>query len=87
MALLIHGHNKSSQSRGQCQWILHIRDYFSKYSYAYPLKSKESMEGAIALIVWVGQFGPSKIVRCGNGNKFKLLSGEFSQRGIQSAGD
>jgi len=39
------------------------------------------MEGAIALIVWVGQFGPSKIVRCGNGNEFKLLSGGFSQRG------
>jgi hypothetical protein len=45
------------------------------------------MEGAIALIVWVGQFGPSKIVRCGNGNEVKLLSGGFSQRGIQSAGD
>ena len=45
------------------------------------------MEGAIALMVWVGQFGSSKILRCGNGNGFKLLSGGFSQLGIQSAGD
>jgi len=29
------------------------------------------MEGAIALMVWVGQFGPSKILQCGNGNEFK----------------
>jgi len=44
------------------------------------------MEGVIALMVWVGQFGPSKILRCGNGNEFKLLSGGFSQRGIEQAG-
>jgi len=65
------GCNKPSQSRGQYQWILHIRDHFSKYTCAYPLKSKESMEGAIALIVLVGQFSLSKILRCGNGNEFK----------------
>jgi len=29
------------------------------------------MEGAIALMVWVGQFGPSNILECGNGNGFK----------------
>jgi len=44
------------------------------------------MEGAFALMVWVGQFGASMILRCRNGNEFKLLSGGFSQRGIQSAG-
>jgi len=48
-----HGRNKPSQSRGQYEWILHIRDHFSKYSCAYPIKSKESMEGAIALMVSV----------------------------------
>jgi len=67
----LRGHNKPSQSHGQYQWILHIRDHFGKYSCAYPLKSEESMEGAIALMVWVGQFGPSKILRCRNGNEFK----------------
>ena len=56
---------------GEYQWILHIRDHFSKYSCAYPLKAKESMEVAIALIVWIGQLGPPKILQCDNGNKFK----------------
>jgi len=56
---------------GEYQWILHIRDHFSKFSCAYPLKSKESMEVAIALMVWIGQFGPPKILQCDNGNEFK----------------
>jgi len=64
----LRGRNKLSQSQGQYEWILHIRDYFSKYSYAYPLKSKESMEGAIAVMA---SFGLSKILRCGDGNEFK----------------
>jgi len=29
---------------GECQWILHIRDHFSKYSCAYLLKSKKVWE-------------------------------------------
>ena len=53
------------------QWILHIRDHFSKYSCAYPLKSKESSEVAITLMVWIGQFSPPKILQCDNGNEFK----------------
>jgi len=38
---------------GKYQWILHIRDQFSKYSCAHPLKSKESVKVAMALIVWI----------------------------------
>jgi len=29
------------------------------------------MKVAIALIVWIGQFGPPKILQCDNGNEFK----------------
>ena len=53
------------------QWILHIRDYYSNYSCAYPLKSKESSEVAAALTMWIGQFGPPKILQYDNSNEFK----------------
>jgi len=37
---------------GEYQCILHIRDHFSKFSCAYPLKSKESMEVAMDWSIW-----------------------------------
>ena len=62
---------------GEYQWILHIRDHFSKYSYTYPLKSKESSAVAIPLMVWIGQPGPRKILQCDNGNDIVLRLVKF----------
>lgn len=58
---------------GEYHWILHIRDHFSKYSSAYPLKSKESTEVANILMMWIGQFGPPRILQCDNGFKGEVL--------------
>lgn len=52
-------------------WILHIRDHFSKFSSAYPLRKKESTQVADRLMMWIGQFGPPKILHCDNGSEFK----------------
>lgn len=53
------------------KYILHIIDHFSKYSSTFPLTSKEATETAERLAVWIGLFGPPKILQCDNGGEFK----------------
>ena len=52
------------------QWILHCRDHYSKYSWAFALKSKEVRFIADKLITLFYQFGPCKILQSDNGKEF-----------------
>lgn len=57
---------------GDYNWILHIRDHYSKYSWLYPLKSKEASEVADRIVDWVASCGePPHILQCDNGKEFK----------------
>jgi hypothetical protein len=53
------------------QWILHVKDHFSKYSMLYALHSKHAEGIADALGEFIKAFGPPKIVQCDNGKEFK----------------
>ncbi len=55
----------------QFKWILHTKDHFSKYSWIFPLQSKENEPIARALEQWLMAFGPSKIIQCDNRKEFK----------------
>ena len=52
------------------QWILHCRDHYSKYSWAYPLRSKEADFIADHLTSLFYQFGPCQILQSDNGREF-----------------
>ena len=52
------------------KWILHARDHFTKYSWAYPLTSKRADEVAEKLTEIFCSFGPSKILQSDNGREF-----------------
>lgn len=55
---------------GDLKWILHCRDHFTKYSWAFALKSKEAQEVAKNLVNLFYQFGPPKILQSDNGKEF-----------------
>lgn len=55
---------------GEYQWILHCRDHFSKYSWAFPMKTKEARFIAEHLLSLFYQFGPCKILQSDNGKEF-----------------
>lgn len=52
-------------------WILHLKDHFSKFSSFYALEKKDSVGVACKLGEWFGMFGPPEIIQCDNGNEFK----------------
>lgn len=57
---------------GEYNWILHLRDHYSKFSWLYPLKSKTSDEVADRVIEWIASCGEApSIIQCDNGNEFK----------------
>jgi hypothetical protein len=55
---------------GELKWILHCRDYFTKYSWVYALPSKEARHVAENLLQLFFQFSPCKILQSDNGKKF-----------------
>lgn len=55
----------------QFQWIVHVKDHFSKYSCLYPLRSKHAQGVANCLSMWLRNFRPMKILQCDNGKEFK----------------
>ncbi|CAF2081135.1 unnamed protein product [Rotaria magnacalcarata] len=55
---------------GEFKWILHCRDHFTKYSWAYALPSKEARYVAESLLQLFFQFGSCKILQSDNGKKF-----------------
>jgi transposase InsO family protein len=52
------------------QWILHCRDHFSKFSWAFPMKTKEARFVAEHLLSLLHQSGPCKILQSDNGKEF-----------------
>lgn len=56
---------------GIFEWILHIEDHFSKYSFLRPLTGKGAGLVARELEYWIQLMGPPRIVQCGNGHEFK----------------
>ncbi|CAF4388668.1 unnamed protein product [Rotaria magnacalcarata] len=52
------------------KWIFHAKDHFSKYSWLYPLTSKEAINVAEVLKSIFYQFGPPRILQSDNGREF-----------------
>ncbi|CAF5046794.1 unnamed protein product [Rotaria sp. Silwood1] len=52
------------------KWIFHAKDHFSKYSWMYPLTSKEVINVAEVLKSIFYQFGPPRILQSDNGREF-----------------
>lgn len=55
---------------GKFKWILRVKDHFSKFSWAYPLESKEIESVAEKLLNQFYTFGPSRILQSDNGKEF-----------------
>ena len=59
----------------ECQsrhnWVLHIVDHFSKYSWMFALKRKQTEEVAVALANLFWLFGFPSILHSDNGKEFK----------------
>lgn len=53
------------------EWILHIKDHFSKYSFLRPLTGKGTRQVARELEYWIQLMGPPRIIQCDNGREFK----------------
>ena len=52
-------------------WILHLKDHFSKYSFLRPLTSKGARQVATELEYWIQLMGPPRLIQCNNGKEFK----------------
>ena len=52
-------------------WILHIKDHFSKFSSLYALETKQAIGVSSKLGEWIGMFGAPEILQCDNGREFK----------------
>ncbi len=55
---------------GKFKWILHVKDHFSKFLWAYPLESKEVEPMAEKLLNQFYTFGPPCILQSDNGKEF-----------------
>ena len=51
---------------GEYQWILHTKDHFTKFSWAYPLKTKDVQPVAEKLLQQFYTFGPPRILQSDN---------------------
>jgi hypothetical protein len=58
-------------SDGEFNWILQIKDTFSRYIWLYALKDKSSEEVGNALAHWIGGNGHPWAFCCDNGKEFK----------------
>jgi hypothetical protein len=59
------------ESSGNYTWILHIKDYFSKYSMLYPLHSKHASPIAACISEFIKHLFLPQIVQCNKGKEFK----------------
>jgi hypothetical protein len=55
---------------GDMKWILHCRDHFTKFSWAYTIPSKEARHVADNVLSLFYQFGPCRILQSDNGKEF-----------------
>ncbi len=60
---------RSSEYNG-FKWIFHAKDHFSKYSWLFPMTSKEAVNVANLLQSIFYQFGPPEILQSNNGREF-----------------
>uniref|UniRef100_A0A673CDC6 Gypsy retrotransposon integrase-like protein 1 n=1 Tax=Sphaeramia orbicularis TaxID=375764 RepID=A0A673CDC6_9TELE len=60
----------TSRPDGDFKWILHARDHYSKFSWAFPLTSKRAAEVAEKLVMLFSMFGPPRILQSDNGREF-----------------
>ncbi|CAF2059662.1 unnamed protein product [Rotaria magnacalcarata] len=60
----------TSRPSGNFKWILHTKDSFSKFVWAYPLESKEVEPVTEKLLNQFYTFGPSCILQSDNGKEF-----------------
>lgn len=61
----------TSQPDGEYNWILQIKDHFSRMIWLFPLKDKSSLEVATALKTWMAWCGQPLRFYCDNGTEFK----------------
>ncbi|CAF1326105.1 unnamed protein product [Didymodactylos carnosus] len=52
------------------KWILHVKDHFTKSSWAYPLQTKEAAPVVLKLLDQFYSFGPPRILQSDNGKEF-----------------
>ncbi len=52
------------------KYILHIKDHFTRFSWAYPLSSKETDAVALKLFELFTEIGPPTILQSDNGREF-----------------
>ena len=67
MDLIDMRHEPSDKFR----WILHLKDHYSKFTSLYALKTKEAIEVAKKLEIFVAHYGPPQIFQADNGKEFK----------------
>jgi hypothetical protein len=59
-----------SMPDSEYQWILHTKDHFTKFSWVYPLKTKEAQPVAEKLLQQFYTFGLPRILQSDNGKEF-----------------
>ncbi|CAF2990422.1 unnamed protein product [Rotaria sp. Silwood2] len=57
-------------SDGEYKWILHTKDHFTEFSWAYPLKTTETQYIAEKLLQQFYLFGTPRILQRNNGKEF-----------------
>ncbi|KAI3623961.1 hypothetical protein CBS14141_003660 [Malassezia furfur] len=55
---------------GEYQWILHIKDHFSRFCMLYPLKQGTQGEVVRYLMEWMAMLGPPAVLQMDNGEAF-----------------
>ena len=68
---LIDFRNLPCECQSSHNWVLHVVDHFSKYSWMFALKSKQTEEVAVTLTNLFWLFGFLSILHSDNGNEFK----------------
>ena len=56
---------------GRFKWIMHIKDHVSKFSALFPQTSKEAIECATSLAIFIKFLGNPEICQSDNGREFK----------------
>lgn len=60
----------SNTPDNNCKWLLHIWDHFSKFSWAFPLHTKQISDVSNKMNALFSMFGPPKWLHCDNGLEF-----------------
>lgn len=58
---------------GEYKYICHVRDHYSRFSWARAIRQKEAVEVAAYLFDLFTMFGPPSILQCDNGKEFTAV--------------